>query len=136
LSDQIIPLRATPCRRPHSARPSPAGSSPYRHAANNSVVSDAGSQGSITRWDPFGSVRPGSSVATGIGYAGEWRDPSGLIDLRARAYDPAIGRFTAPESMSGSDVAADIVENPLNVELLPEARERVTEHAALDRPAH
>ena len=32
---QIILLRATRCRRPHSARPSPAGSCPYRHAANN-----------------------------------------------------------------------------------------------------
>lgn len=39
----------------------------------HSYVSSAGVQSAITRWDPFGSARPGSSTATGIGYAGEWR---------------------------------------------------------------
>jgi RHS repeat-associated protein len=71
----------------------------------HSTVSQSGVQSAITRWDPFGAVRPGSSVTGGIGFAGEWRDPAGLIDLRARAYDPATGRFTSRDPFGGLGVA-------------------------------
>ena len=67
----------------------------------HSLVSEAGVQGTITRWDPYGAARPGSSVTSGIGYAGEWRDATGLVNLRARAYDPAAGRFTGRDGFGG-----------------------------------
>jgi RHS repeat-associated protein len=67
----------------------------------HSYVSSTGVQSAIARWDPFGAPRPGSSTSTGIGYAGEWRDPTGLIDLRARAYDPSLGRFTSRDTFGG-----------------------------------
>ncbi len=37
----------------------------------------------------------------GIGFAGEWRDATGLINLRTRAYDPVLGRFIGRDSFSG-----------------------------------
>jgi len=40
VSVQIIAPRATRCRRPHSARPSPAGSCPYRGAADSRLLAD------------------------------------------------------------------------------------------------
>ena len=66
-----------------------------------SYVSQSGVQSSITRWDPFGAVRPGSTFAAGIGYAGEWADATGLVNLRARAYDPGVGRFTSRDGFAG-----------------------------------
>jgi RHS repeat-associated protein len=67
----------------------------------HSTVSSAGTQSSITRYDPFGAARPGSTIPAGIGYAGEWADPTGLVNLRARAYDPAAGRFTSRDGVAG-----------------------------------
>lgn len=71
----------------------------------HSYVSQTGTQSTITRYDPFGAARPGSTVGTGVGFAGEWRDPAGLINLRARAYDPSLGRFTSRDSFGGLGVA-------------------------------
>ncbi len=71
----------------------------------HSFVSDSGVQGAISRWDPYGGPRPGSTATAGIGYGGEWRDPAGLIDLRARAYDPALGRFTSRDAFGGLGLA-------------------------------
>jgi RHS repeat-associated protein len=67
----------------------------------HSTVSQGGVQSAISRWDPFGSARPGSTATSGIGYADEWRDPAGLIDLRARAYDPAFRRFVSRDGFGG-----------------------------------
>lgn len=33
----------------------------------------------------------GSSVATGIGFIGEWLNATGLVNLRFRQYDPVMG---------------------------------------------
>lgn len=33
-----------------------------------------GTQSAVTRYDPFGAARPGSTIPTGIGYGGERRD--------------------------------------------------------------
>ena len=63
-------------------------------------VSETGSVTTPVHYDPYGNVRSGSPAA-GIGYAGEWRDPAGLVNLRARAYDPAVGRFTARDTFAG-----------------------------------
>jgi RHS repeat-associated protein len=64
-------------------------------------VDTAGVVTGLIHYDPFGTPRPGSTAATGIGYAGEYRDPTGLINLRARSYDPVLGRFAQRDSFGG-----------------------------------
>ncbi len=64
-------------------------------------MSDTGTTSAITHYDPYGLARPGSSLATGIGYAGEWRDGTGLVNLRARAYDPTLARFIGRDTYGG-----------------------------------
>jgi RHS repeat-associated protein len=71
----------------------------YQHAdaLSNRVLTD-GSQAIANRWsyDPFGAIRgPDSDDAKSeFGFAGEQKDAeTGLINLRARYYDPALGRF-------------------------------------------
>jgi RHS repeat-associated protein len=71
----------------------------------HSYVSQAGIQSAVTRYDPFGGARPGSSVGSGLGFAAEWRDPAGLVNLRARAYDPSLGRFTSRDTFGGLGMA-------------------------------
>ena len=50
-------------------------------------------------YEPFGVKRAetkdsASAPPVPLGYAGEYNEPaSGLYDLRARQYDPAVGRF-------------------------------------------
>ena len=56
-------------------------------------------------YDPFGAPRPGSSVGVGIGYGGEYRDGTGLLNLRARSYDPALGRFLGRDTFGGLALA-------------------------------
>ena len=56
-------------------------------------VSQAGAGSDIYRYDAYGSARPGSATPPRFGYAGEWRDASDLYNLRARAYDPSLGRL-------------------------------------------
>jgi RHS repeat-associated protein len=44
----------------------------------------------------YGNLAASTGVAsTPFGYAGEYTDPTGLIYLRARYYDPATGQFLA-----------------------------------------
>jgi RHS repeat-associated protein len=51
-------------------------------------------------FDPFGNVLeqsgPGQSV---FGYTGEQMDLTGLVFLRARYYDPSVGRFLTPDTI-------------------------------------
>lgn len=78
----------------------------YFHAdhTNNRGLTDGGAF--ITkRWeyDPFGVVRSETGTANSdFGYAGEQKDPeTGLINLRARYYDPALGRFMSRDVYTG-----------------------------------
>ncbi len=64
-------------------------------------VDTAGVVGGVTHYDPFGAPRPGNTASAGIGYAGEYRDPTGLINLRARSYDPVLGRFIGRDTFGG-----------------------------------
>jgi RHS repeat-associated protein len=41
--------------------------------------------------------------ASAFGYAGEWTDASGLQYLRARYYDPSVGRFVSRDSWQGNN---------------------------------
>jgi RHS repeat-associated protein len=67
----------------------------------NRYISQTGVQSAITRFDPYGAARPGSTISPGIGYGGEWADATGLVNLRARAYDPALERFTSRDGFGG-----------------------------------
>jgi RHS repeat-associated protein len=65
------------------------------------TVSEAGSVGSARAVGPYGLDRDGSVLDPGIGYTGEWSDASGLVNLRARAYDPRLARFTGRDTVGG-----------------------------------
>lgn len=65
-------------------------------------VAPDGTVSAAVRYDPFGGLRPGSATPSGFGYTGEWTDPSGLVNLRARAYDPTLGRFVSADSWGGT----------------------------------
>jgi RHS repeat-associated protein len=80
------------------------------HLGSTSAVVDAnGSLLSQQRYLPFGEVRtiPNSPIIqTDLGYTGQRNlSGTGLMDYRARFYDPALGRFIQSDS---------IVANPLN----------------------
>jgi RHS repeat-associated protein len=47
---------------------------------------------------PYGTPRAGSAD-TDIGFTAQRLLPQGLIDLRARQYDPVTGRFTQPDTI-------------------------------------
>jgi RHS repeat-associated protein len=64
-------------------------------------VDTAGVVSGLTHSDPYGVPRPGASGAVGIGFAGEWRDETGLLNLRARSYDPVLGRFIGRDTFGG-----------------------------------
>jgi RHS repeat-associated protein len=64
-------------------------------------VDTAGVVSGLTHYDPYGAPRTGSAAAVGIGYAGEYRDATGLVNLRARSYDPVLGRFIGRDTYAG-----------------------------------
>ena len=64
------------------------------------TVSQAGAVSAAVHYDPYGTPRPGSSAAVGIGYAGEYRDGTGLVNLRARSYDPLLAPFSSAATRS------------------------------------
>ncbi|MFN8520944.1 MAG: RHS repeat-associated core domain-containing protein [Chloroflexota bacterium] len=57
--------------------------------------------GPIARYDPYGGPRPSTTLPAGIGFAGEWADATGLVDLRARAYDPSLQSFLTRDPVRG-----------------------------------
>jgi RHS repeat-associated protein len=65
------------------------------------TVAADGTVSAAIRFDPYGGLRPGSASIDGIGYTGEWTDPSGLVNLRARAYAPALARFLSADTWGG-----------------------------------
>jgi RHS repeat-associated protein len=77
----------------------------HQDAQNNRALTDNTTSVS-KRWEyePFGSIRTQTGTgASDFQYAGEQRDSeTGLINLRARYYDPAIGRFVSRDLMSGT----------------------------------
>jgi RHS repeat-associated protein len=64
-------------------------------------VATGGATSGLVHYDPYGVPRPGSTASTGIGYAAEYRDTTGLLNLRARSYDPALGRFSGRDTFAG-----------------------------------
>jgi len=84
VSAQIIPRCATRCRRPHSARPSPAGSCPYRHAANT-----RGRGAPSSRSSP--RPRAGSTSGTLAGST-----PPAVTSRRPSSRPPTISAYRQP----------------------------------------
>ncbi len=77
----------------------------YHHDLLGSVANLTSSSGS-TRWtyayEPFGAVLTeqksgGNPPPNPMRFAGEYLDPTELYHLRARQYDPTIGRFLSPD---------------------------------------
>src|SRR5258706_806531 len=65
------------------------------------LLSDANGQllGSL-RYSPFGEVEQQTGSRSPLGFTGQMQDAaSGLTYLRARYYDPALGRFLTPEAI-------------------------------------
>jgi RHS repeat-associated protein len=72
--------------------------------------------------DPFGDGETATGLDPSVagnpfGFAGEYRDPvTGLYDLHARQYDPATGRFLAPDPLGAEGASSSYVyvgDNPL-----------------------
>jgi RHS repeat-associated protein len=64
--------------------------------------------GSTVRWtgvyDPFGNLTATTGTAPlPLGFQAMRTDPgTGLVDMRARQYDPTVGRFTTPDTVIGA----------------------------------
>ena len=99
----------------------------YQHADGLGSIrhlSDASAE--VTRlqsYDPFGTLNQQSGPgASGFGYTGEQEDANtGLVFLRARFYDPGVGRFVSKDPWSGSMLRpqtqngwAYVSNNPIN----------------------
>jgi RHS repeat-associated protein len=67
-------------------------------------LTNATANATLTRaYEPFGAVTSATGNGSSIfGYAGEAKDATGLIFLRARYYHPAIGRFFGRDTWPGS----------------------------------
>jgi RHS repeat-associated protein len=67
------------------------------------VVSSAGSLTASTSYDAWGNPETtgGLSADTPLGFAGGYTDPSGLIYLIGRYYDPATGQFLNVDPLIG-----------------------------------
>jgi RHS repeat-associated protein len=68
------------------------------------VIADDGTLANRTEYEPFGTLVPGTGAVSGLGFKGREHDPpTGLVYMRARWYDPELGRFISedPIGLSG-----------------------------------
>jgi RHS repeat-associated protein len=77
------------------------------------LTSSSGSTQWTWSYEPFGSVRTetkasGNQPENFMKFTGEYLDPTGFYHLRARHYDPAVGRFLRPDPVD-SGVGAALV---------------------------
>ncbi len=80
-----------------------------------STASLADGAGNVTgsyTYDVFGAVRTHSGASTEYSYTGEQNDANALEYLRARYYDPQVGRFLSLDPLGGRYVYAR--NNPVN----------------------
>lgn len=86
----------------------PSSTSYIHHDALGSVVSVTDSSGAgqwAYSYEPFGSARTTSKLnplapTNPMRFTGEYLDPTGLYHLRARQFDPSIGRFTTTDPLA------------------------------------
>jgi RHS repeat-associated protein len=63
------------------------------------LVDDSGDVTLAKEYEPYGEVLISTGgVSTEYGYAGEWTDNTGMVYLRARYYNPTVGRFTTADT--------------------------------------
>jgi len=67
-------------------------------------LSDAGAVLSSFRYTAYGKTVTKPVTPTLLGYAAELSEASGLLYLRARWYDPAVGRFVTRDPLDGDSV--------------------------------
>jgi len=87
-----------------------------------SVVGEVDPLGNLTsspKYDVYGAVRGNGGTATSkqgfVGGLGHVSDDTGLIYMRARYYDPNLGRFISEDpAYSGTNWFAYCVNNPVN----------------------
>lgn len=74
------------------------------HLQSVRLLTDAaGKVCGAAEYTAFGHADGLPAGATNFGFTGEWRDPdTGLIFLRARWYDPEVGRFISPDPLWGA----------------------------------
>ncbi len=67
-------------------------------------LADANGDVTLARsYTPYGEVLDSDGTgSTAYGYTGEWLDDTGLVHLRARYLDPAVGLFTTRDPWTGS----------------------------------
>jgi RHS repeat-associated protein len=81
------------------------------------VLDGAGKVAATLEYDAYGrlTTRHGNA-AIQLGYSGRPTDPtSGLVNLRQRLYDPALGRFLSPDpiALPGNSGYVYVADNPL-----------------------
>ena len=73
---------------------------PDRLGSVRHLVDPAGAVQLAQSYDPFGNIlSQGSTGSSAFGYTGEQVDPTGLVFLRARYYQPSTGRFLTADSV-------------------------------------
>jgi RHS repeat-associated protein len=86
--------------------------SAFARDGGKSVRAEVNGSGTVTasfRYRAYGALAQSSGASTPsyLGYAGQLQDPSGLLYMRARWYDPAVGRFIVHDPIPGSPVAPE-----------------------------
>jgi len=81
------------------------------HLGSSSVVTDEeGSEIFHSEFGPYGEVtRTDGASPSSFGFTDQEHDPSGLIYMNARYYDPLSGRFTSPD---------EVVQDPFDPQFL------------------
>lgn len=78
----------------------------YYTDAQGTVLAEADAQGNVTRqsdYTPYGREVIGASTSAKPGYTGHMTDPdTGLVYMKARYYDPDIGRFLSVDVFRAS----------------------------------
>lgn len=88
------------------ARTSTGAATTWRHVTDaqgsvRGLLDGAGNVVGTRSYDALGRVRGGGGTASRLGFTGEWTGTEGLVYLRARHYDPALGRFPQRDRFAG-----------------------------------
>ncbi len=90
----------------------------YDGLGSTTELSDgAGTVTSTYRYDVFGAIRSQTGTSSNSWlFTGEQRDSdSSMYYLRARYYDPTIGRFIAPDPLPTNNLYPYVGSNPVNM---------------------